>query len=267
MFFAWLVLSAKHLFSAPFCVHMAMCGDLYTAKHSMYDSFLLIPNANRLCGAMQTDLLLHSGVSAFSALTLLKTGPLVSHPPYNLRFLLLLCGDIEPHPGPTRIEDFVKCLETKVDRQAERLEEKLNQVIDMMNATQSHNKQLERHFQRLEESIIANNEQIQLQFSLLKDSVTALQSAVRRNNQQLDSIGNEQNSMSSRLRKLEEEVERQERYSRRSNVLLYGMKEEAGESCDRCTARVIKTLRRHFPQKDWNVTDVERAHRWSTRWS
>ena len=90
VFFAWLVLSAK-LFSAPFCVQMAMCGDLYTAKHSMYDSFLLIPNANRLCGAMQTDLSLHSGVSAFSALTLLKTGPLVSHPPPNLRFLLLLC--------------------------------------------------------------------------------------------------------------------------------------------------------------------------------
>ena len=39
------------------------------------------------------------------------------------------------------------------------------------------------------------------------------------------------------------------------------MKEEAGESFDRCTARVIKTLRRHFPQKDWNETDVERAHR------
>ena len=103
VFFAWLVLSTTLLFSAPFCVHMAMCGDLYTAKHSMYDSFLLIPNANRLCGAMQTDLSLHSGVSAFSALTLLKTDPLVPHPPPNLRFLLLLCGDIEPHPGPTRI--------------------------------------------------------------------------------------------------------------------------------------------------------------------
>ena len=260
VFFAWLVLSTTLLFSAPFCVHMALCGDVYTAKHSMYDSFLLIPNANRLCSAMQTDLLLDSGVSAFSTMTLQQTGPLVSHPPPNLRFLLLLCGDIEPHPGPTRIEDSVKCLETKVDSQAERLEGKLNQLIDMMNTTQSHNKQLERNFQKLEESISANNEQIQLQFSLLKDSVSALQSAVRRNNEQLDSIGNEQNSMSSRLRKLEE-VERQQRYSRRSNVLLYGMKEEAGESFDRCTARVIKTLRRHFPQKDWNETDVERAHR------
>ena len=56
VFFAWLVLSTTLLFSAPFCVHMVLCGDLYTAKHSMYDSFLLIPNANRLCGAMQTDL-------------------------------------------------------------------------------------------------------------------------------------------------------------------------------------------------------------------
>ena len=186
----------------------------------MYDSFLLIPNANRLCDAMQTDLLLHSGVSAFSAMTLQQTGPLVPHPPPppppphpppNLRFLLLLCGDIEPHPGPTGIEDSVRCPETKVDSQAERLEGKLNQLIDMMNTTQSHNKQLERNFQKLEESISANNEQIQLQFSLLKDSVSALQSAVRRNNEQLDSIGNEQNSMSFRLRKLEEEVERQEK--------------------------------------------------------
>ena len=228
---------------AVLCSYGVVWGRLHTAKHSMYDSFLLIPNANRLCSAMQTDLLLDSGVSAFSTMTLQQTGPLVSHPPPNLRFLLLLCGDIEPHPGPTRIEDSVKCLETKVDSQAERLEGKLNQLIAMMNTTQSHNQQLERNFQKLEESISANNEQIQLQFSLLKDSVSALQSAVRRNNEQLDSIGNEQNSMSSRLRKLEEEVERQQRYSRRSNVLLYGMKEEAGESFDRCTARVIKTLR------------------------
>ena len=108
VFFAWLVLSTTLLFSAPFCVHMALCGDVYTAKHSMYDSFLLIPNANRLCSAMQTDLLLDSGVSAFSTMTLQQTGPLVPHPSPNLRFLLLLCGDIEPHPGPTRIEDSVK---------------------------------------------------------------------------------------------------------------------------------------------------------------
>ena len=80
VFFAWLVLSSTLLFSAPFCVHMAFCRDVYTAKHSMYDSFLLIPNANRLCSAMQIDLLLDNGVSAFSAMTLQQTGPLVSHP-------------------------------------------------------------------------------------------------------------------------------------------------------------------------------------------
>ena len=33
VFFAWLVLSTTLLFSAPFCVHMALCGDVYTAKH------------------------------------------------------------------------------------------------------------------------------------------------------------------------------------------------------------------------------------------
>ena len=96
VFFAWLVLSAKLLFSAPFCVHMAMYGDLYTAKHSMYDSFLLIPNANRLCGAMQTDLLLHSGVSAFSTMTLQQTGPLVSHPHPTSDFCCCCAATLNP---------------------------------------------------------------------------------------------------------------------------------------------------------------------------
>ena len=94
VFFAWLVLSTTLLFSAPFCVHMAFCRDVYTAKHSMYDSFLLISNANRLCSAMQTDHLLDSGVSAFSTMTLQQTGPLVHHPPPNLRFLPLLLSSI-----------------------------------------------------------------------------------------------------------------------------------------------------------------------------
>ena len=80
VFFSWLVLSTTLLFSAPFCVHMALCGDVYTAKHSMYDSFLLISNANRLCSAMQTDLLLDSGVSAFSTMTA-ANWPACSSPP------------------------------------------------------------------------------------------------------------------------------------------------------------------------------------------
>ena len=79
---------------------MALCGDVYTANHSgMYDSFLLIPNANRLCSAMQTDLLLDSGVSAFSAMTLQQTGPLVSHPPHPTSDFCCCCAaTLNPTP-------------------------------------------------------------------------------------------------------------------------------------------------------------------------
>ena len=113
-----------------------------------------------------------------------------------------------------------------------------------MNATQSLNKQLEQKFKQLEGSIYDDNNK------LLNASVSALQSAIKRNNEQLDSMRNEQDYMSSRLRKLEEEIEKQERYSRRSNMLLYGTKEEAGESFDRCATRVLQVLCRHFPQKN-----------------
>ena len=137
---------------------------------------------------------------------LLQSGPLVSQPPANVRFLLLLCGDIEHHPGPSQIEDRVKCLEAKVDSQAEHLEEKLNKLTDMMSETQSHDKQLERKFQQLEDNFYDNNKQIELQVSLLKESVSALQSAIKRKNEQLDSLINQQDFMSSCLRKLEEEI-------------------------------------------------------------
>ena len=60
---------------------------------------------------------------------------------------------------------------------------------------------------------------------------------------------NKEDYMSSRLRELEEEIEKQERYSRLSNMQLYGMKEEAAESFDRCATRALKVLCRHFPQK------------------
>ena len=37
--FSWFVLSTMLLFCAPFCVHTTFWGDVYTAKHSMYDIF------------------------------------------------------------------------------------------------------------------------------------------------------------------------------------------------------------------------------------
>ncbi|KAL8615551.1 hypothetical protein ACOMHN_016128 [Nucella lapillus] len=44
-------------------------------------------------------------------------------------------------------------------------------------------------------------------------------------------VNEEQIASVSRINKLEAELERQQRYSRRSNVLLYGMEEDPAESC------------------------------------
>ena len=122
-----------------------------------------------------------------------------------------------------------------------------------MSVTQFHNKQLEQKFQQLEGSIYDNNK-------LLNASVSALQSAIKPN-EQLDSMRNERDYMSSRLRKLEEEIEKRERYSRRSNMLLYGMKEEAGESFDRCATRVLQVLCPHFPHTHTHTKKKKKLER------
>ncbi|KAL8562511.1 hypothetical protein ACOMHN_003935 [Nucella lapillus] len=75
-------------------------------------------------------------------------------------------------------------------------------------------------------------------------------------------VKEEQTASVSRINKLEAELERQQRYSRRSNVLLYGMEEDPAESC---SAKVTGFLRRYFPHKKWSEEDVERTHRLGTK--
>ena len=53
-FLAWLLLSTMLLLSAPFSVHMVLCGDVYTAKHRMYDCIRPILSINLLHGNIVT---------------------------------------------------------------------------------------------------------------------------------------------------------------------------------------------------------------------
>lgn len=112
-------------------------------------------------------------------------------------------------------------------------------------------------------------QQILIQFSQkfthLESCASALEERMNQNAENINSVKEERTLTSSRFRQIEEELERQQRYSRRSNVIVYGMKEYHVESHDTCMKRVIHTLQRHFPRKSWREEDFERAHRLGTK--
>ena len=182
------------------------------------------------------------------------------HPPLNAKSLLLLCGDIETNPGPS-MEETVKRLENKVDSQGERVEEKLNKLITLMDTSQHQYTQLNKQLQKLEDSITKSIELVQSKIVHLEDFVSSLEHRVITDNERVYALEEGQDTTLSKISKLENELERQERYSRRSNVLIYGMREESAETYNACMGRVLDILQRYFSHKQWLEVDIERTHR------
>ena len=222
LFFAWVTLSALILYAVPFCVR---------------DVFRIRPT-----------------FPALPARTLNSSPASLTTP--NLSFLLLCCGDVESNPGPS-MEQTVKSSESKVNGQETALGGKIDKLMELLTTTRE---QIEIKFRSLEDNILAETGELKRQFSQLKDSVTSVETSLRQSKKDIESIQRDQNFITGRVKALEEKLERQERYSRRSNVLIYGMKEEASETFDN-PAKLLTVLRKHFPQKNWQECDIEIAHR------
>ena len=157
----------------------------------------------------------------------------------DLQALLLCCGDIESNPGPT-MEQVVRSFEGKMDKQTELLQGKLNQLIDVSCATKLLGEQLQSRLVSLESRFITENEKLH---SGIEESKKAHE------------------DLASRVCHLEDKIETQDRQLRQSNVVLYGLAESGDQGGSGLSVVVVRLLVKFFPNKTWNVTDIERVHR------
>lgn len=267
VFFTWITLSAVLLFCAPYCVHMMFCEDIFTTRYCIYDTPNSLSFDSALfCAVQRKDYRLDFAMSSFATRSVSDMSNnilLSSHPSPNGRFLLLLCGDIESNPGPpSAVELAVQNMEAKMEDQTTTIERQFTALTEMMKTTTVQlNQQLANKFDSVELSISQGNSQLQQQLVGIKGQLSAIETVARRNEQRVQALENEHGFMNSRMQKVEEEIERQDRFSRRSNVKLLGLREEGGENYDRCATRVIDILQRYFPHKNWDESDIEKAHR------
>ncbi|GFR76641.1 SH3 domain protein [Elysia marginata] len=63
------------------------------------------------------------------------------------------------------------------------------------------------------------------------------------------------------VRSCEDKIEKDERYWRRENLILYGVREAPDEDPRACKDTVVTLLNDHVPQRKWCDRDIVRAHR------
>ena len=83
----------------------------------------------------------------------------------------------------------------------------------------------------------------------------------------LSAVAGKVDEVVDRLDQVEEEADRLEAFSRRDNVVLYGIEDEHGESFDRCKDKVLNILNSNMSEKQWTRNDIVRAHRVTGNWS
>ena len=139
---------------------------------------------------------------------------------------LMLCGDVEANPGPVSAESKEILDEIRALRQEQN--ENFNDLRKEMKTVQA--------------EIRGIKDQLEVQ-RLDIDAVNTLVEGVE-----------------DRVCLVEGEVERLEQYSRRENVILYGLPEENNESGDRCRGVVLECFN-SSTKKIWDHKDFTRVHR------
>ena len=155
---------------------------------------------------------------------------------------LLMANDVELNPGPT-LEEQLSALSISINEQfadlrgtistlacsVQGIQTAITSVREDIAAVKAHVEELERQQQTLQLDIDANHD----------------------NNEVLQS----------RVTEIEETIEKQEQYSRRENILLHGLPEQANENYTTVRRTVVDLLNSTVKTKSWSDTDIVRAHR------
>ena len=166
-----------------------------------------------------------------------------------LSLCIIIAGDVETNPGPTP-----SLLE---------INENINAKFDIM---QTQNSELAKAVNDIKNSMSTlANEQAALrkELSTLKVNVTSLDEKCDVMYADIDAIAESVATVQDRLSSVENEIEKQEQYSRRENVLLYNIEEAEGETFWNIRKKVIDIFNANLgaTEKKLMENDIMRAHR------
>ena len=149
----------------------------------------------------------------------------------SLSHLLLLCGDVERNPGPAdeNTNNLIKELGASLKAQITDVSQELH---TMSNAMKS-----------------------------LSAEINKVKKQVDINEAEIAAMGDRTDTMGSKIQRLEEKLENQERHLRRDNIILYGVPEEEGASENNCVNSVVKIFNNHDPSNTWVSSDISCAYR------
>ncbi|KAK3765071.1 hypothetical protein RRG08_028494 [Elysia crispata] len=162
---------------------------------------------------------------------------------------LVQCGDVELNPGPT-IEAQLTDLNKNIEDKFERLHNEISGLGFEM-------RKMATTLELVTESVNSIKEEI----SNLRENIKEVEE--KQEHLQLDIETNAAgiDQLELKIETLSNSVEKQEQYSRRENLILHGMKEEADESSEKSRLAVVALLNKNVTTKHWREEDFLRAHR------
>ena len=97
-------------------------------------------------------------------------------------------------------------------------------------------------------------EKAQEEIKQMRQSLESMDEAMEARDEELDEIQDE-------LMEARKNLNRVESHNRRGNIKIFGIAEHQGSDKEKCDERAIKLFNDYMPGQDWNVGQVEKAHR------
>ena len=162
--------------------------------------------------------------------------------------LLMLSGDVESHPGPGHdtqsIEEMLKHFSDKISSEIQGVKNELKHEFKHELSTVKDSVVSLKHDLKSISARVSNIEEHQELQRLDIDSL-------------VETIGR----VGDKVQNLEDATEKQERYSRRENIILHGVTEMQNESYEKIRERVTQILNGNVKSKSWKDSDIQRSHR------
>ena len=229
-----------------------------------------VPSSINVTSAVYSDSLMLPDMSmADDTLTIEQCSPVLCSALFVLALRRLrLSNDVEENPGPldndrdivNSAEPTQTCDSEPVTTSIKNLELMLQCKLDcILSSIQTQAQALQRQ-EDLLRHFNEEQEEVKKSVEFLCNEVSALKSGLRENEKVTKELYRKQNDISDTVSNLELEIDRLEAYSRRNNIKLLGIPEDAEESGD-CTETICRVLQSYIPETDWEPHIIERAHR------